>query len=62
MLVNELPKTIKDFINCIKVIDYSTAFNAFSKYADSNKNKSAYKNLIVISGPNGSGKSTLIKQ
>ena len=62
MLVNELPKTIKDFLDAIKVIDYSTAFNALSKYADSNKNKAAEKNLIVIAGPNGSGKSTLIKQ
>ena len=62
MPVNELPKTIKDFINSIKVIDYSTAFNALSKYADVNKNRSVDKNLIVIAGPNGSGKSTLIKQ
>lgn len=62
MLVNELPKTIKDFINSIKVIDYSTAFNALSKYSDASKNKSLDKILIVIAGPNGSGKSTLIKQ
>ena len=62
MLVNGLPKTIKDFIDSIKVIDFSTAFNALSKNADSNKNKAAEKNLIVIAGPNGSGKSTLIKQ
>ena len=62
MPVNELPKTIKDFINSIKVIDYSTAFNALSKYSDASNNKSADKNLIVIAGPNGSGKSTLIKQ
>ena len=62
MLVNELPKTIKDFLDAIKVIDYSTAFNALSKYSNASKNKSADKNLIVIAGPNGSGKSTLIKQ
>ena len=62
MTVNELPKTIKDFINSTVVIDYSTAFNALSKYSDASKNKSLDKNLIVIAGPNGSGKSTLIKQ
>ena len=45
MLVNELPKTIKDFLDAIKVIDYSTAFNALSKYADVNTNKSVDKNL-----------------
>lgn len=62
MLMNELPKTIKDFISSTKVIDYPTAFNALSKYADSDKNKATEKNLIVIAGPNGSGKSRLIKQ
>lgn len=60
--LNLLPEKIKEFTNNIKVIDYSTAFNALSKYSDASKNKALEKNLLVIAGPNGSGKSTLIKQ